>query len=328
MIAENKKHFSRLGLAYLIGAVLIWGLQKITGTVLEWLKPEWLEDPNLVMIFSMLPMYLIGIPILVFLVKKLPTMPIIKRSMKVWQYILTIIMCFFVMYGSNIIGVIITGIIGLVKGSPVDNVMFELTNGTHLLVTFVCTVICAPLMEEYVFRKLIVDRTVRYGQGVAIVLSGLMFGLYHGNLNQFVYAFTIGMFFAFIYVKTGQIKYTIGLHAIINFFGGVLIMKLMKNVDYVGYLEAFEAGASEAELMNMIMDNIVGWAIILGFLILIGCLMVAGLVLFIVFRKRFVLEKGEIEIPKGQRFATVILNMGMILFILYWIVRIIYQLLG
>ena len=58
-----------------------------------------------------------------------------------------------------------------------------------MIVTFLYMVICAPILEEYIFRKLIVDRTVKYGQGVAVVLSGLMFGLFHGNLNQFAYAF-------------------------------------------------------------------------------------------------------------------------------------------
>ena len=56
---------------------------------------------------------------------------------------------------------------------------------SNMMVTFLYMVICAPILEEYIFRKLIVDRTVKYGQGVAIVLSGLMFGLFHGNLNQF-----------------------------------------------------------------------------------------------------------------------------------------------
>lgn len=325
---ENKKHFSKLGLVYLIGAALIWALGELTGALVRGVKPEWLEDANLAMILSMLPMYLIGIPVLVYLVKKIPATEIVKRSMKAWQYMLAIIMCFFVMYSSNIIGVIITGVIGIIKGSPVDNVMMEMTNGTNLLVTFVCTVICAPIMEEYVFRKLLVDRTVRYGQGVAVVLSGLMFGLFHGNLNQFAYAFTIGMFLAFIYVKTGQIKYTMGLHAIINFFGGVFIMKLMELVEYEECLAAIEAGISDAELVNMMMENLAGWALLGCFFMVIICFMIAGLVLFIVFRKRFVLEKGEIVIPKGERFATVVLNWGMILFVLYWIVQIVWQLLG
>ena len=45
-----------------------------------------------------------------------------------------------------------------------------------------------------------------------MLFSGLMFGLFHGNLNQFVYAFVLGLCFGFIYVKTGNIRYTIGLH--------------------------------------------------------------------------------------------------------------------
>ena len=55
-----------------------------------------------------------------------------------------------------------------------------------------------------------------------------MFGLFHGNLNQFVYAFVLGLCFGFIYVKTGNIRYTIGLHMLVNFLGSVLGVAILK----------------------------------------------------------------------------------------------------
>ena len=114
------------------------------------------------------------------------------------------------MYCGNLVGTLITTVVGTLKGSAVDNALMTYATESNMIVTFIYMVICAPILEEYIFRKLIVDRTVKYGQGVAIVLSGLMFGLFHGNLNQFAYAFLLGMFLAFLYVKTGNLKITIG----------------------------------------------------------------------------------------------------------------------
>ena len=48
------------------------------------------------------------------------------------------------------------------------------------------SVIIAPVMEELVFRKYLVDRLVPYGQKTAVVLSGLFFGLFHGNFISFL----------------------------------------------------------------------------------------------------------------------------------------------
>jgi len=175
-----------------------------------------------------------------------------------------------------------------------------------------------------------VDRTLRYGQGVAIVLSGLMFGLFHGNLNQFIYATALGMFLAFLYVKTGKLKITIAIHMIVNFMGSVVAVLLLKAIKFEE-LMALEENMSSVEaytqhVMQLVMDNLAGYIAYLGYACLIFGSMIAGIVLFIVFRKRFKLEKGEVSIPKGQRFRTVILNPGMLAYCVFWLVMIVLQL--
>ena len=37
------------------------------------------------------------------------------------------------------------------------------------------------------------DRLLGYGQKTAIIISGIMFGMAHGNFSQFFYAFGIGI---------------------------------------------------------------------------------------------------------------------------------------
>ena len=141
-------------------------------------------------------------------------------------------------------------------------------------------VICAPIMEEFVFRKLIVDRTVRYGQGAAVIMSGLMFGLFHGNLNQFVYACSLGMFLAFLYVKTGNIKITIALHMMINFVGGVVSSGLLRMIDLDEYARAM-AGGDMVSLMAYAQENLAGIMAYAAFGVFVMAMMIAGAVLLI-----------------------------------------------
>lgn len=323
---EIKNHFSKLGLMFLLGTIVIYAVQISVGNLVNWAKPEWFENPNISLTISVVPMYLIGMPILILLVKKIPAVAIEHRTMKVWQFLLAIVMCFCVMYCSNFVGVAITSVIGMLKGSMVNNVIMDVVTSTSPIINILYMVICAPIMEEFIFRKLIVDRTVRYGQGVAVLMSGLMFGLFHGNLNQFVYAFAMGMFFAFLYVKTGQIKYTIGIHMIINFFGSIISVWLLEAMNYEGYMEAVSAGAGMDELMSLVMAHLPGWIAYMMYFCMIIAMVIAGIVLFIVFRKRFAMNPGEVPIPKGRRFGTVILNIGMVLYCVFWITEIILQL--
>lgn len=326
-IRDAKSAFSKLGFMFLLGTIIIYALQYgVSWAVNEW-KPEWLESMTGSLIVSMVPMYLIGMPALIALVKRLPATQPQQHTMKKWHFVLAIIMCFAVMYLTNYVGVFISFLVGMLKGSPVNNAITTIATTANMGVTFVIMVICAPLYEEFIFRKLIVDRTVRYGQGVAIVISGLMFGLFHGNLNQFIYATAMGMFLAFLYVKTGKLKITIAIHMILNFFGSVISVLILKAIKYEELL-ALEANMTSQEaymqdVMNLVMANLPGWIAYMCYACAIFIFMIAGFVLFIVFRKRFVLEKGEISIPKGQCFRTVILNPGMLVYCLFWVAMII-----
>lgn len=324
-----RKHFSRMGLMFFLGTIVIYAVQYIVAWLVQALRPEWLMDINISMALSMIPMYLVGMPILILLVKTVPAVKLEKRPMRAGHFVLAVIMTFAIMYVSNIIGNIFTAIIGLLKGGLVENVALDLISGLDLFWVFVYTVICAPIMEEYIFRKLIVDRTVRYGQGVAVLLSGFMFGLFHGNLNQFAYAFTLGMFLAFLYVKTGKLKLTITIHMMVNFMGGVASSLILQMLDLEEYQQVFESGDINA-MTEYVMENSLGILLLMGFFLFVVAMVIAGGILLIVFlvKKRFTFAPGEVTIPKGKRFRTVILNVGMCLFGLFWIGSIVWQLIS
>lgn len=313
-----KKSFSSLGWRFLIGTLIIYAVQIAVVAVVGQVKPEWLENTTINLILAVLPLYLIGMPILIALVKRMPGEAPAKKSMKPGQFIVALIMCYALMYCGNLVGTLITTVVGALKGSEVDNALMVYATESNMMVTFLYMVICAPILEEYIFRKLIVDRTVKYGQGVAIVL-------FHGNLNQFAYAMLLGMFLAFLYVKTGNLKITIGLHMCINFMGAVVSVLLLKAIHLDEYQEIVMNGGDAQAIMDFMMQYLPGWIGYMIYVLFILAAVITGIVLFIVFRKRFAVEPGQI--PKGQRFKTVICNPGMLCYCIFWIVMILLQML-
>lgn len=327
-IRSARKHFSKLGLMFFLGTIIVNVVQIIALNIAKAINPAWVEDPNISILLAILPMYLLGMPVMIALIKRIPATPPEQHHMKAGHFVLSVIMCYALTLVSNVVGLVVTFIVGLLKGGFVNNEMVSLTTSTNVFLLFVFTVCCAPFYEEYIFRKLIVDRTVRYGQGVAVIVSGLMFGLFHGNFNQFIYAFTFGMFLAFLYVKTGKLKVTIGIHMIVNFVGSVIVPLLVNLIDLDGYMQLINEGMDPDAMMAYLSENMVGWVLYFCFMCCVFAIVITGVVLLIVFlaKKRFRLAPGQIVIPKGKRFRTVFLNLGMILFILFWIVVIIMQL--
>lgn len=77
--------------------------------------------------------------------------------------------------------------------------------------------VLAPVAEELVFRGLVFRRMKDWMKpGLAIVLSSLIFGLYHGNMVQFLYATLMGIMLAVIYNRTGTLWTSILAHVTAN----------------------------------------------------------------------------------------------------------------
>lgn len=324
-VREGRKFFSHLGLMFFCGTLIIYGVQLLIVLALSLIEPGILRDANFSLLASMLPMYLVGMPVMIVLIRTIPAQPLPQRSLSVGKWVLAMIMCYSIMYCSNLIGVMITFFIGLLKGSAVGNTIQDITTSVNPIISAVFMVICAPLYEEVIFRKLLVDRAVRYGESIAVVLSGLMFGLFHGNLSQFAYASTLGMFFAFIYVKTGRLRYTIFMHMAINLMGGVIAPLLLNLIDTRTLNEALLMQDNEAA-MEAMLQVLPGLLLMFGYLVCIFGSVIAGIVLLIVFRKKFRAQPRGIALPKGKSFTTVVFNVGMTLFILFWMIMIIWQL--
>lgn len=91
--------------------------------------------------------------------------------------------------------------------------MDQLMEGKQMWFLILSMGIIAPLAEEIVFRWLIYLRLRDYMRmGAAAVISGLIFGIYHGNLVQAVYASLLGIVFAYILDISGCLWSSVLLH--------------------------------------------------------------------------------------------------------------------
>ena len=95
-----------------------------------------------------------------------------------------------------------------------------------LAVNIVCVCLLGPLCEELLFRGLVAGRLARYGQAPGAFVSALLFALYHANLEQFFYAFLLGLLLAYVYYRTGLLRVSVALHMVLNFFGAVVSLLL------------------------------------------------------------------------------------------------------
>lgn len=320
ILKTYKKHFSLLGLMYFLGALIIIGVQVAVSMLVLAFAPSLLDNPNLSLLVSMLPTYTIAFPLISLLIHQVPGVQMKKHNMKPTQLLGAFAISYALMYLSNLAGQFFTNIIGIIKGSPVDDAIADLVSELNPLTAFFVMVLLAPALEEWIFRKLLVDRTIRYGEGTAIFLSGLMFGLFHGNLNQFVYTFLIGAFWAFIYVKTGRLRYTIYLHMALNFMGSV------GSLFFLGAISTLEGGSSAMNGFHFLLGMLIPLAIVIPYLIVVFGLVISGIVLLVTNWKRFRLIPAELFIPKEKRFSVIFLNAGMILYVLFQIIQIVLQL--
>lgn len=79
--------------------------------------------------------------------------------------------------------------------------------------------IVAPMVEEIVFRGVIYNRIKKFfGIPKAVVFSALLFGMFHGNLPQFLYGTAMGALIAVLYECAGCFAAPVLVHVSANVF--------------------------------------------------------------------------------------------------------------
>lgn len=314
---QAKKSYTRLGLALFVMGIASIGLQRLLALLA---KQSGLTDRGwLIWALSVAPLYLVGMPLCLLIMKKVPTYVPEKIKLGGKNFFLFLLMSFPLMYGGNLIGTLLSKLLS--GGTAQNRLVNYVFDDSPLKILIV--VILAPLLEEFIFRKQLIDRCSQYGEKTAILFSGLTFGLFHMNLYQFFYAFGIGLLFAYVYIRTRKFWYSAVMHMIINFNGSVLVPLTLSLAD-PEVVQQLINGTLDNDALLAALPSLVPY--LLYFVAMIG-LSVAGLVLLLTKMKKFVFLTSPEEVPKEQRFKVVYGNIGVILFSVFCIVMFIFNLL-
>lgn len=134
-------------------------------------------------------------------------------------------------YIASFVSTAIFTIIELVSGTSLNEASFEMGDSVFgTIVIIIAPVIFAPIFEELLFRGAVLKNCEPMGQWFAIIMSGILFGLWHENYPQFLFASVLGCFSAFMVVKTRSIIPSMITHFLINSISTVLQLTL-KNSD-------------------------------------------------------------------------------------------------
>ena len=322
-ITENsaRRYFSVIGFAALAVFLIRDLLLQAGGMLLIRIAPDLIKAPWFSLLFSSVALYFISIPIGALMLKKLPRATPMKSKFGALKWIsgLCIVTAFTV--AGNYISSVIMSSMHILHGSDATNPVASIASNTPILLQILLVAIVAPIVEELFFRKLLCDKLLPLGEKYAIFVSAAIFAIAHGNFFQLFYAFFTGCFFAYVYVNTGKIKYSVSYHIILNFFGTVVVGIIMSHLD----LEALNLENMEL-YMSWAIDHIIPLLAMLAYEFVVLGLALAGGILLFINVKKIKFSDGLLTPPKEYRISSVFMNFGVASAILYFSLKLVFSL--
>ena len=199
-----------------------------------------------------------AIAILVFYKKQkiafLPTVKTHQQKLSLKQVAIIIILLLGCQFVFNQVANIFEVALNVIGFSAKKEVELA-TVGHHSIMYFLYAAFMGPLVEELVMRGGIAYRLQKYGKVFSIIFSAIVFGFFHMNFVQGVFAFLVGIMLAYI-----AIEYSFGwavFFHILNNFGFNLIL---------GTFMTSMVGEAQAETISLTIMSIAAAAsvILLG----------------------------------------------------------------
>lgn len=230
LAAGFKSVSTRIGISMIIMFVL-----RFAATFIVSALAQVIFDNTLIYIANVLVsivfVYLIPITITYFIMRR----PLKESGHRLYnkpKYVGKALGMFPALYGTGIgINIITMGLLTIVSliiggDGTVENPIFSMQASTPVtaVIMFVDLAIIAPLFEEFWFRGIFMQSLRRYGNGVAIMISAILFGLTHGNFQQIFYATAVGIVLGYIATVTDSIITSTILHAMLNSVAGILML--------------------------------------------------------------------------------------------------------
>lgn len=310
---DAKRTFSRFGLALTAFFIAAYAVVFAAEVVLMIFFPAAVDNPITMAVLNAISMYVVAFPVYYILVFRLDRRERMRLPMHLKEFIgFFCVAQLFMQIGARI-GDAISAAVGDFLGITPNNDTAELITSWPLPVILLTAVIIGPLFEELIFRKLMLDRLSIYGDKIAIIVSAIAFGLFHGNLFQFFYSMMLGLLLGYMYVKTGKLRYPYLMHMAVNFFGSIVPISVQPYLDELNELVA------KMELNEAIDMSRYGvcTAVVLAYLAFQLILIAAGAIILIKNARRIRIDPyRRVDIPRGTRFSTVTFNIGTMLYLL------------
>ncbi len=131
----------------------------------------------------------------------------------IWQYVILILGSILLTYGLNYLFTVT----GFTASSESYQNVAQSQYNVSLVVGLILYGVVSPFVEEVIFRGFLYGRMKVYMHWiVALFLSSLLFGIYHGNWVQGVYGLIMGLIFGLVYEKYKNFYLPVIMHSIAN----------------------------------------------------------------------------------------------------------------
>lgn len=125
-------------------------------------------------------------------------------------------------------------LLGMTDKSAAYQAVVEDQYSALLPVGLICYGVITPIAEELLFRGIIYNKFKGYLKLLpSLVVSSALFGMYHGNTVQGIYAFVLGMLIAYLYEYFADFRVPVAVHMLANIlaytlsFTGVAVSALV-----------------------------------------------------------------------------------------------------
>lgn len=99
-----------------------------------------------------------------------------------------------------------------------------------IFVQIISSGMLGPILEEYLFRCIVYNKLKEFNKDKkAIILTGIIFALFHSNIINGIYAFIINFVLIYLYNKYKTIKAPIIMHIVLNTTIIILLPLILKD---------------------------------------------------------------------------------------------------
>ena len=170
---SNIKILSYCGLYLSMMTIVIFATQFILAFIASIFFPDVAKSGWFNVSLTFIGIVVLGLPVFIKLMKRIPDSEIgEQRKLSSGKFIGYFIICVALAYIANIVGLIISVFIEIIKGTDIVNPLETFFINSNMVLAMIYAIIVAPIVEELIFRKILLDKLRRFGDLPAILLTG------------------------------------------------------------------------------------------------------------------------------------------------------------